>query len=72
MHADGKAEGRWQTFGAIIPAAAAVGRAPDTIVVLLVEDVARTRRTNYVVNAVPDFTIAWRGGMLGVAAGFGI
>src|SRR5581483_584902 len=72
MNADGKAEGRRQAFGAIVPAAAAVARAPDAVVVLLVENVASAWRADLVVNAVPDFAIARPGRVLAGAARLGV
>src|SRR5579862_1055075 len=72
MDADRKAEGRRQAFGHVVPASAAIGRAPYTIVVLLVKHVACARRTHHVVDAVPDVTIAWRGRVVVVTTCFGV
>ena len=72
MNADRKAEGRRQAFGPVVPASTAIGRAPHTIVVLLVKHVACAWRTHHVVDAVPNVTIAWRGRMVAVTTCFGV
>ena len=72
MDADRKAESRRQPFGQVVPASAAVGRAPYTMVVLLVKHVACTRRTYHVVNAVSDLTVAWRGRVVAVTTCFDV
>src|SRR6187431_2120525 len=61
MDADREAESRRQAFGTVVPTSAAIGGAPYTVVVLLVKHVTRARRTHHVVDAVPDFAIAWCG-----------
>ena len=72
MDADRKAESRRQPFGQVVPASAAVGRAPYTMVVLLVKHVACTRRAYHVVNAVSDLTVAWRGRVVVVTRCFDV
>jgi len=72
MDADRKAEGRRQAFGHVVPASAAIGGAPHTMVVLLVKHVACARRTHHVVDAMADVAIAWRGRMVVVTKCFGV
>ena len=72
MDVDRKTESRRQPFGKVVPASAAVGRAPYTMVVLLVKHVACTWRTYHVVNAVSDLTVPCRGRVVVVTTCFGV
>ena len=72
VHPDREAEGRGQPLGDVVPAPAAVGGAPDAVMVLLVEEVAGARRAHHVVHAMPGLAVARRGRVVVPVAGPGV
>src|SRR6185437_7109872 len=69
VNADRKTEWRGQAARDVVPATAAVGRAPDAVMVLLIEHVGRARRPHHVVHAMADLAVAGPCGMGGLGAG---
>lgn len=57
MHLDREAERRRQTLGDVVPRLAPVLRAPDTVMVLLVEHIPVPWRPHEVVHAVPNLSL---------------
>ena len=57
MDCDGKAEGRGQTRGDVLPAAPAIGRAPDPVMVLLIQKVRIARRPHHIVHAMAGLAV---------------
>lgn len=65
VHSDGKAKGRRQSFGDILPGSCPVQALVHAVVVLLVKDEAVVRECDlHVVHAATDFRIGAKGGVV--------
>ena len=72
MNADRKSESRRKAASNVGPTPPPIGRTPDAMVVLLIENVSEAWCPHHVVDAMSDFAVAWCSGMGVFCAGLRI